>query len=667
MSKQRLELTWYNKDMALIPTETGKYGYRWVDPADPRYCEIHTLIMDQYVQGKQSEKNEKCEYSDRADLEPQTDNLLIHGESGDVLEALTQVPELAEKYVGQVKLVYIDPPFNTAKTFDSYEDNLEHSIWLTMMRDRLIHIKKLLQNDGSIWVHLDDSEVHRMRVLLDEVFGSERYIAELVWQKADSPRNDADYFSGDHDTILVYAKGNGFHVNGLPRTAADNARFSNPDHDPNGSWWDDNPAASDARYHQGGVYAIQQPITGELIYPSPNNHWRFGQDKMLEIMNQWAPYRLLQLDDAEKRAQLCGISVEEVRPDVEAIVLAIPLNEAKEQAWEVYRRGNWPTYILRSGGTGGFGRKSYIPTRLNVPRTWWSNDEVGHNRTAKAEMKALFPGKTPFATPKPEKLLERIIHVATQPGDIVLDCFAGSGTTAAVAQKMGRRWVTCELLETNFQSYILPRLTKVVKDEDFGGISQTEGERIPADGVELPEDVSAEDAAKFTQVLNKLIADDDCLKKDRTVKALKAMAKTQRTKMVINWRGGGGFQVAHLAPACFDYSEDLNRVVLTPEATSDLLVRSVAANLGFHLIPDVGSRIFDGRKGKTLLKVVEGVATVEMVDWLVSRLEEGETLVLAALSVMDGVREWLRRNSRGSRIIVLPDDLFHYDMEGDEA
>ena len=667
MSKQRLELTWYNKDMALIPTETGKYGYRWVDPADPRYCEIHTLIMDQYVKGKQSEKNEKYQYSDRADLEPQTDNLLIHGESGDVLEALTQVPELAEKYLGQVKLVYIDPPFNTAKTFDSYEDNLEHSIWLTMMRDRLIHIKKLLQNDGSIWVHLDDSEVHRMRVLLDEVFGSDRYIAELVWQKADSPRNDADYFSGDHDTILVYAKGNDFHVNGLPRTAADNARFSNPDHDPNGPWWDGDPTASDARYHQGGVYAIQQPITGELIYPSPNNHWRFGQDKMLEIMNQWAPYKLQQLDDAEKRAQLCGVSVEEVRPDVEAIVLATSLEDAKEQAWEVYRRGNWPTYILRSGGTGGFGRKSYIPTRLNVPRTWWSNDEVGHNRTAKAEMKALFPGETPFATPKPEKLLERIIHIATQPGDIVLDCFAGSGTTAAVAQKMGRRWVTCELLERNFQSYTLPRLTKVVKDEDAGGVTQTEGERISAKGVELPEGVSAEDAAKFTQVLNKLIADDDCLKKDRTVNALKAMTKTQRTKTVINWRGGGGFQVAHLGPACFDYSEELNRVVLTPDATGELLVSSIAANLGFRLIPDAGDRIFDGRKGKALLKVIEGVAAVETVDWLVSRLEEGETLVLAALSVMDGVREWLRRNCRGSRIIVLPDDLFHYDMEGDEA
>lgn len=138
MTKQRLELTWYNKDMALIPTETGKYGYRWVEPSDPRYCETHTLIFDEYVEGHQSPKDENCEYSSMADLEPQTDNLLIHGESGDVLEALTRVPELAEKYVGGIKLIYIDPPFNTSQTFASYEDNLEHSIWLTMVASRLL-------------------------------------------------------------------------------------------------------------------------------------------------------------------------------------------------------------------------------------------------------------------------------------------------------------------------------------------------------------------------------------------------------------------------------------------------------------------------------------------------------------------------------------------------
>lgn len=292
MTQQRLQLTWHNKDKALIPTETGKYGYRWVEPSDPRYCETHTLVMDEYVQGEQAPKTDGHQYSEYADLEPQTDNLLIHGESGDVLEALTRVPELAEKYVGNVKLVYIDPPFNTAQTFDSYEDNLEHSIWLTMMRDRLLHLKRLLSDDGSIWVHLDDKEDHRMRVLLDEVFGAGNFVTEVIWQKADSPRNDAKFFSSDHDTIIVYAKSEAFKVNGLPRTAADNARFTNPDDDPNGPWWDGDPTANDARFHQGMVYAIQQPITGELIYPARARHWAFDQNKILEIMNGWAPYKL---------------------------------------------------------------------------------------------------------------------------------------------------------------------------------------------------------------------------------------------------------------------------------------------------------------------------------------------------------------------------------------
>lgn len=140
MASQRLQLTWYNKDMALIPTEDGRYGYSWVDPADPRYCETRVLEFDEYVEGEQTPKQEDTTYSERADLEPQTDNLVVLGESGDVLEALTRTPELAEKYMGKVKLVYIDPPFNTAQTFASYEDNLEHSIWLTMMRDRLLNL-----------------------------------------------------------------------------------------------------------------------------------------------------------------------------------------------------------------------------------------------------------------------------------------------------------------------------------------------------------------------------------------------------------------------------------------------------------------------------------------------------------------------------------------------
>ena len=205
MGQQRLQLTWHNKDKALIPTETGKYGYTWVDPSDPRYCETHRLVFDEYVQGAQSPKTKDFQYSERADLEPQEDNLLIHGESGDVLEALTRVPELADKYLGKVKCIYIDPPFNTAQTFANYEDNLEHSVWLTMMRDRLIHLRKLLSEDGSIWVHLDDSENHRMRVLMDEIFGSTNFVSCFVWEKAQGSRNDTD-ISSAHDYIYVYKK-----------------------------------------------------------------------------------------------------------------------------------------------------------------------------------------------------------------------------------------------------------------------------------------------------------------------------------------------------------------------------------------------------------------------------------------------------------------------------
>lgn len=161
---QKLELTWYNKGLALIPSKAGRYDYDWVDPKDPRYCETHTLLVDETVTGSQSPKSPKKAYSARADLEPTDDNLLILGESGDVLEAMTRVPELRDKYVNQVQCVYIDPPFNTRKTFKQYEDNLEHSVWLTLMRDRLVHLHRLLADEGTIWVHLNDAENHRMRL-----------------------------------------------------------------------------------------------------------------------------------------------------------------------------------------------------------------------------------------------------------------------------------------------------------------------------------------------------------------------------------------------------------------------------------------------------------------------------------------------------------------------
>lgn len=613
MSKQRLQLTWYNKDMALIPTEAGRYGYSWVDPDDPRYCETHTLVMDGYIQGKQTQKSEDNFYSERADLEPQTDNLLINGESGDVLEALTRVPELAKKYAGHVKLIYIDPPFNTKQTFNSYEDNLEHSIWLTLMRDRLINLRKLLCDEGTIWVHLDDAEVHRMRCLLDEVFSPACFVTTIAWEKAQGARNDTD-ISSAQDLILVYKKcatadfKTVRHL--LPRTAAQISRYQNPDNDPRGPWrqGDNGTAKSGSDDYR---FPIELP-SGRVVTPPAGTYWRFSKESF---------------ETAKRENRIWFGAAGDSMP-----VIKRYLSEVQQGV---------------------------------VPRTWWPASEVGSNQEAKRDhLRKMFPGKEPFATPKPERLLERIIHIATNPGDIVLDCFAGSGTTAAVAQKMGRRWVTCELLESNYSTYDVPRLTKVVNDEDPGGITQSKPERIAADGVELPDGVSPDNAAQFTSVLNKLIADDEDLKKDKAVKALKKLAKTEKSKPTINWRGGGGFQTAHLSPACFGYDPDLDRVVLTPDATGEMLVRSVAANLGFSLIPPEERSPFDGARGKTLLKVYEGVADPALVDLLAAQVPKGHSLVLAATSVLDGTREHLRRVCKGSRVVHVPDGVFPYTKGG---
>ena len=663
MAKTRLQLMWYNKNKAIIPAEEGKYGYMWVEPSDPRYCETHTLVLDEYVRGKQTPKTEQFQYSPQADLKPQDDNLLILGESGDVLESLTRVPELAKKYVGNVKLIYIDPPFNTAKIFASYEDNLEHSIWLTMMRDRLLHLKRLLSDEGSIWVHLNNVENHRMRLLLDEVFGQQNFVTEIVWGKADTSRNDAKQFSEDQDYICVYSKKENWNLNRLPRTVGQDAIYKSPDGDP--IPWIAKPGhASDAATHQGMVYAVQSPFTGELLYPPIGGHWRLGQSQMYAELSKYAEYEFVELDDASKRAEVCGVDVDTIRAGVNALLLKNSLEDSRVSAMRT-AAGVLPDVFFINDGKR-IQVKGHLPEGGVTPRTIWNFTEVGSNRNSKAEIKALFPGEPPFSTPKPERLIQRIIHIASEPGDIVLDCFAGSGTTAAVAQKMGRRWVTCELLESTFIRYARPRLEKVVNDEDPGGITRTKGQRIAADGVELPEEISPEDAAKFNSVLNKLIADDDELKKDKSIKKLKSLSKTTRTKEVINWRGGGGFQVAHLSPSCFDYDPTLDRVMLTAAAKGDTLIRSVAANLGFSMLDRNNVSVFDARKGRSWLKVIDGVATVEIADWLLSQVESGDIIVLAATCIMDGVREHLRHTSKGSRVISIPDDLFRYSKGADE-
>lgn len=669
MSQQRLQLTWYNKDKALIPTETGKYGYTWVDPADPRYCETHTLVYDEHVQGKQTPKSEEFEYSECADLEPQDDNLLILGESGDVLEALTRVPELAEKYVGKVKLIYIDPPFNTAQTFANYEDNLEHSVWLTMMRDRLLHLKKLLSEDGSIWVHLDDVEVHRMRLLMDEVFGAGNFVAEMQWEKAYAPSNNASGIPMVTDTILVYRKTSAFERNKLARNAAMNSRYSNPDGSARGAWRPDNKSArhTKGKRQHPGVYGIQHPITGEMLYPASTSNWRFEQDTMLDIMREWGNYHRGSITECElaARREIEGPGTE-MRTDVLPLVIPDWGEADKERALQRYLEGDWPVFYFAEKGYGGIQRKTYLADlKGTIPKNFLPYEEVGHSDSAKREIQMLFQNDVAFATPKPERLLERIIHIGSNPGDIVLDCFAGSGTTAAVAQKMGRRWVTCELVEDTFKRFTRPRLEKVVNDSDPGGITRTKGERVDATDDGLPEGLSADDAQRLTSLLNKAISDSPELKKSADIRAVKQMVKTRRSKDVVNWRGGGGFQVAHLSPSCFDYDPQLGRVMLTAEATGQVLIESVAANLGFSLLHPDDDYVFDGRRGNSLLKVIEGVATVEVVDWLASQIQPGETMVLAATSVMDGVRQHLRKRVKGSRVVALPDDVFPFSAGGE--
>lgn len=660
MSKKRLELTWFNKDKALISMEKGKYGYAWVSPDDPRYCESHFLIQEEYVQGKQTPRSNEYEYSELSDLVPQSDNLMVLGESGHVLKSLIEVPELAEKYVGQVKLIYIDPPFNTSKTFESYEDNLEHSIWLSMMRDRLLLLKKLLSEDGSIWVHLDDVEVHRMRVLMDEVFRAENYIAEMHWQKSYSPKNDSDGIPMVTDTILVYKKGTGFLPNSLPRTEEMNSRYSNPDNDINGVWKSGDttaPGNKSGKKQHPSTYGIQHPITGQISYPALGRHWNYGPVRMLDYLSEYAEFSFSN-PDMYLRKNKTGLTDEYLRNDVFDLLLVDP-NKSRISALERIKKGNWPLFHVSERG---FGRKVPLKNasgRIPVNLLLWQ--EVDHSDIAIKEIKALFPNKESFSTPKPERLLERIINIGSNPGELVLDCFAGSGTTAAVAQKMGRRWVTCELLESNFNTYTRPRLEMVVKNQDPGGITFTK-KRILKDGAFLPDGYDADKLFQTTQLLNKVDNEESLSQAQKeAIREVKKLIATRPSK-TLNWHGGGGFQVAKLSPPCFDYDRELNRVVLTSEATGETLIRSVAANLGFKLLSD-SDNLFDGERGKSKLKVIEGAIGKEMIDYLLSHLKEDETLTIAANSVPDGMREYLRKSQKGSQIVALPDDVFRFTRE----
>lgn len=395
-----------------------------------------------------------------------TGNAIVQGDNLDALKSLLPY------YAGRVRCVYIDPPYNTHSAFEHYDDSVEHSTWLSLMYPRLELLRDFLAEDGSIWISIDDREYASLKLICDEIFGLDCFVSNISWQRTYSTRNDSKGIVNEVEHILVYSRKPDWQPNKLPRTAEMDKKYKNPDNDIM-SWTSSDAFAPGALTHQGMVYAIQHPFTGEMIYPSMSACWRYQQSDMLEIMRGWCEYELKDLHDEVKRAEICGVSPEEVRPGVMGIVLSRSLEESKKQAQAIYHRGQWPKFYFTKNGKGGVRRKTYLNSVAGkLPTNFWPYAEVGHTDEAKKEILKLFEGQSPFATPKPERLLRRVIALATNPGDLVLDSFLGSGTTAAVAQKMGRQYIGVEIGD-HATTHVVPRMKKVI-DGEAGGISKEE-------------------------------------------------------------------------------------------------------------------------------------------------------------------------------------------------
>ncbi|MCX6338738.1 MAG: site-specific DNA-methyltransferase [Candidatus Aureabacteria bacterium] len=383
-NKQKLELTWIGKE------NRPKLEPRILveDPAKSHHALFRTGKSDLF------------------------DNRLIFGDNLLALKALEQ------EFAGKIKCVFIDPPYNTGSAFKQYDDGIEHSLWLSLMRDRLELVHRLLAVDGSLWMTIDDNECHYLKVLCDEVFGRQHFVANAIWQKKFSPQNDAKWLSDSHDHILVFAKNKEiWRPFPLPRTDEMNARYKNPDNDPRGKWMS---GGLDVKTYSAEYdYSITTP-SGRIVNPPGGSCWRLSKQRLEEYKKDnriWFGPK--------------GTNVPRIKRF---------LSEVKQGA---------------------------------VCKTIWLHEEVGHNQDAKKEAIA-FNTEDVFSTPKPERLLQRILELGSRPGDLVLDSFAGSGTTGAVAHKMGRRWIMVELGE-HCHTHIIPRLKKVIDGEDKGGITGAVG------------------------------------------------------------------------------------------------------------------------------------------------------------------------------------------------
>lgn len=470
---QKLELTWIGKDEKR-------------EAIEPRI-----LIEDP-----------KYSYGDT-----ESGNMLIHGDNLLALKALEQ------EYSGRVKCVYIDPPYNTGSAFEHYDDGVEHSIWLSLMRERLEIIYHLLDGkNGSLWISLDDNEQAYCKVLCDEIFGRKNFVANVIWEKKYSPSNDAKWLSDSHDFVLVYAKNKEtWRPNLLPRTEEMNSRYKNVDNDPRGLW-----KAGDCSvktYSASCDYPITTP-SGRVVNPPAGYCWRFSKERFAELV---ADNRIWFGKD--------GSNV----PAIKRF-----LSDVKE------------------GMTA---------------MTIWKYIEVGHNQDAKKEVKA-FNLEDVFETPKPERLIERILTLGSNFGDLVLDSFLGSGTTAAVAQKMGRKYIGIEL-GNHAYTHCYPRLKMVTDGTDQGGISKAQ-----------------------------------------------------------NWKGGSGFKFYELAPSLLK-EDKFGNLVINKEYNADMLAAAMAKQEGYTYQPDATLYWKQGQSSEyDYIYTTTQFLTVESLDAISETMQEGESLLI---------------------------------------
>ena len=439
--------------------------------------------------------------------DPHSGNMLIHGDNLLALKALEQ------DFTGKIKCICIDPPYNTGSAFDHYDDGIEHSLWLSLMNIRLQILYKLLSSDGTIWIMIDDNESHYLKVLCDEIFGRNCFITSIAWRSGDAPNNDSKQFSIDHNTILVYSRNSQWRSYALPRTEESNLHYRNPDNDPKGPWFSGNVSSPNPR--QNLRYSLETP-NGNIIEP-PSNGWRWSKERM---------YEMIQTGEIV-------FSKDETR---------------------IIKK----TYLKN--------QKGLAPSSI-----WYDIEESGHNRQAKYELIKLFPGINTselFKTPKPERLIRKILLISTKENDWILDSFLGSGTTAAVAHKMGRRWIGVELGE-HARTHCFPRLKQVV-DGEQGGISKA-----------------------------------------------------------VNWQCGGGFKFYTLAPSLLN-PDKYGNWVISKEYNANMLAAAMAKQEGFRYLPDEHVYWKQGRSSeKDFIYTTTRFITTEAIDRIQEEMLPGENLLIA--------------------------------------